>query len=71
MLNTLQAISRQWEPQIAVLCENGHSFHPQQLSDDGKWTSNLEIKAPGSCLKDKIDLLNYCKVVSTVFFKPM
>uniref|UniRef100_A0A336MSP1 CSON005327 protein n=2 Tax=Culicoides sonorensis TaxID=179676 RepID=A0A336MSP1_CULSO len=56
-----KAVPRQWEPQLAAYCENGHSYYPQQMSDEGKWITNLDLKAPEACLKDKIDLLNYCK----------
>jgi Amyloid A4 N-terminal heparin-binding len=45
---------------------------PQYLSEDGRWTSELSVKVPGvSCLRDKMDLLDYCKKVSqfiTVIF---
>ncbi|CAO1440032.1 unnamed protein product, partial [Diamesa tonsa] len=56
--------SPRWEPQISVLCEAGQQFLPQYLSEDGRWSSELSVKVPGvSCLRDKMDLLDYCKKV--------
>uniref|UniRef100_A0A8W7PPL3 E1 domain-containing protein n=1 Tax=Anopheles coluzzii TaxID=1518534 RepID=A0A8W7PPL3_ANOCL len=58
----LYAASPRWEPQISVLCEAGQTYHPQFLSEEGRWTTDLSIKVPGStCLRDKMDLLDYCK----------
>lgn len=57
-------MSPRWEPQIAVLCEAGQTYHPQHLSEEGRWTTDLNIKTPGStCLRDKMDLLEHCKKV--------
>lgn len=62
---TLQGASPRWEPQIAVLCEAGQQYHPQHLSEEGRWTTDLNIKTPGTtCLRDKMDLLEHCKKVS-------
>lgn len=62
---SLQAASPRWEPQISVLCEAGQTYHPQYLSEEGRWSTDLSIKVPGStCLRDKMDLLDYCKKVS-------
>ncbi|KFB37005.1 AGAP002790-PA-like protein [Anopheles sinensis] len=56
------AASPRWEPQISVLCEAGQTYHPQYLSEEGRWTTDLSVKVPGStCLRDKMDLLDYCK----------
>uniref|UniRef100_A0A182XVZ0 Uncharacterized protein n=1 Tax=Anopheles stephensi TaxID=30069 RepID=A0A182XVZ0_ANOST len=56
------AASPRWEPQISVLCEAGQTYHPQFLSEEGRWTTDLSIKVPGTtCLRDKMDLLDYCK----------
>ncbi|KAL5275804.1 APLP2 family protein [Megaselia abdita] len=60
------ASSPRWEPQISVLCEPGQGqiYHPQFLSEEGRWVTDLSIKTPVStCLRDKIDLLDYCKKV--------
>uniref|UniRef100_A0A8W7NYP2 Amyloid-beta-like protein n=1 Tax=Anopheles atroparvus TaxID=41427 RepID=A0A8W7NYP2_ANOAO len=60
----IQAASPRWEPQISVLCEAGQTYHPQYLSEEGRWTTDLSVKVPGStCLRDKMDLLDYCKKV--------
>lgn len=64
-LCSFQAASPRWEPQIAVLCEAGQQYHPQHLSEEGRWTTDLNIKTPGTtCLRDKMDLLDHCKKVS-------
>lgn len=60
----VQAASPRWEPQISVLCEAGQTYHPQYLSEEGRWSTDFNIKVPGStCLRDKMDLLDYCKKV--------
>uniref|UniRef100_A0A1B0AK31 E1 domain-containing protein n=1 Tax=Glossina pallidipes TaxID=7398 RepID=A0A1B0AK31_GLOPL len=58
----LAAASPRWEPQIAVLCEAGQVYQPQYLSEEGRWVTDLNKKSSGStCLRDKLDLLDYCK----------
>ncbi|XP_055607742.1 amyloid-beta-like protein isoform X3 [Uranotaenia lowii] len=60
----VQAASPRWEPQISVLCEAGQTYHPQYLSEEGRWATDLSIKVSGStCLRDKMELLDYCKKV--------
>lgn len=60
----VQGATPRWEPQIATLCEAGQQFHPQHLSEDGRWVTDLSIKTPAtSCLRDKMDLLERCKKV--------
>lgn len=62
---SFQATSPRWEPQIATLCEAGQQYHPQHLSEDGRWATDLSIKTPATtCLRDKMDLLEHCKKVS-------
>lgn len=69
-LKISQAASPRWEPQIAVLCEAGQSYHPQHLSEEGRWTTDLNIKTPGTtCLRDKMDLLEHCKKVCRYFHR--
>ncbi|XP_059222949.1 amyloid-beta-like protein isoform X3 [Stomoxys calcitrans] len=59
---TSQAASPRWEPQIAVLCEAGQIYQPQYLSEEGRWVTDLNKKSTGAtCLRDKLDLLDYCK----------
>ncbi|XP_026313707.1 amyloid-beta-like protein isoform X2 [Hyposmocoma kahamanoa] len=50
------------EPQVAVLCESGATYHPQYMSAAGRWTPDLTTK-PHNCLKDKMEILDYCKKV--------
>ncbi|XP_030037141.1 amyloid-beta-like protein isoform X2 [Manduca sexta] len=50
------------EPQVAVLCEAGSTYHPQYMSAAGRWTPDLTTK-PHNCLKDKMEILDYCKKV--------
>ncbi|XP_053608889.1 amyloid-beta-like protein isoform X1 [Plodia interpunctella] len=50
------------EPQVAVLCEAGSTYHPQYMSSAGRWTPDLTTK-PHNCLKDKMEILDYCKKV--------
>ncbi|XP_047028162.1 amyloid-beta-like protein isoform X3 [Helicoverpa zea] len=50
------------EPQVAVLCEAGGTYHPQYMSAAGRWTPDLTTK-PHNCLKDKMEILDYCKKV--------
>ncbi|XP_043661432.1 amyloid-beta-like protein isoform X2 [Drosophila teissieri] len=58
----VQAASPRWEPQIAVLCEAGQIYQPQYLSEEGRWVTDLSKKTTGpTCLRDKMDLLDYCK----------
>ncbi|KNC27357.1 Beta-amyloid-like protein, partial [Lucilia cuprina] len=58
----VQAASPRWEPQIAVLCEAGQVYQPQYLSEEGRWVTDLNKKSTGAtCLRDKLDLLDYCK----------
>ncbi|XP_017024199.1 amyloid-beta-like protein isoform X5 [Drosophila kikkawai] len=58
----VQAASPRWEPQIAVLCEAGQIYQPQYLSEEGRWVTDLSKKTTGAtCLRDKMDLLDYCK----------
>ncbi|XP_063364830.1 amyloid-beta-like protein isoform X1 [Cydia amplana] len=50
------------EPQVAVLCEASSTYHPQYMSAAGRWTPDLTTK-PHNCLKDKMEILDYCKKV--------
>ncbi|KOB76451.1 Amyloid protein [Operophtera brumata] len=50
------------EPQVAVLCESGGTYHPQYMSAAGRWTPDLTTKSH-TCLKDKMEILDYCKKV--------
>lgn len=54
-----------FEPQVALLCDAGvhgqEVYHPQYMTEQGRWQTDLTSKA--SCLKDKMDILDYCKKV--------
>lgn len=68
LFHHFQGATTRWEPQIATLCEAGQQFHPQHLSEDGRWVTDLSIKTPAtSCLRDKMDLLEHCKKVRQEF----
>lgn len=55
-----------FEPQVAILCDVSNrgqeAYQPKYMTEQGEWASDLRSKA--SCLKDKMDILNYCKMVS-------
>ncbi|GJQ78828.1 putative transition metal ion binding protein [Trypoxylus dichotomus] len=52
-----------FEPQVAILCDAGihgqEAYHPQYMTEQGRWQTDLTSKA--TCLKDKMDILDYCK----------
>ncbi|CAG9762941.1 unnamed protein product [Ceutorhynchus assimilis] len=54
-----------FEPQVAILCDAGprgqEAYQPKYMTEEGEWASDLRSKA--ACLKDKMDILNYCKMV--------
>ncbi|GBP37870.1 Amyloid-beta-like protein [Eumeta japonica] len=50
------------EPQVALLCEAGATYHPQYMGAGGRWTPDLTTK-PRYCFKDKMEILDYCKKV--------
>ncbi|XP_048521559.1 amyloid-beta-like protein isoform X1 [Dendroctonus ponderosae] len=54
-----------FEPQVAILCDVSNrgqeAYQPKYMTEQGEWASDLRSKA--SCLKDKMDILNYCKMV--------
>lgn len=71
MFVLLQALSSgavsHFEPQVAVLCDPDatgvqQAYHPQYMNEQGHWQTDLQYKA-SSCLKDKMDILDYCKKV--------
>ncbi|XP_063828637.1 amyloid-beta-like protein [Ostrinia nubilalis] len=59
---TLDLANTGADPQVAVLCEAGATYHPQYMSVVGRWTPDLTTK-PHNCLKDKMEILDYCKKV--------
>ncbi|XP_048483397.1 amyloid-beta-like protein isoform X2 [Plutella xylostella] len=62
VLHAAQVSAGGAEPQVAVLCEAGATYHPQYMSTAGRWTPDLTTK-PHNCLKDKMEILDYCKKV--------
>uniref|UniRef100_A0A1Y1MPM3 Amyloid-beta-like protein n=3 Tax=Neoptera TaxID=33340 RepID=A0A1Y1MPM3_PHOPY len=54
-----------FEPQVALLCDTGvhgqEAYHPQYMTEQGRWQTDLSSKA--TCIKDKMDILDYCKKV--------
>jgi len=51
------------EPQVAVVCDVRNPLHPQYMDSNGKWVSDTETKSV--CLKDKIEILDFCRKVTT------
>ena len=49
------------EPQVAVVCDVRNPLHPQYMDSTGKWVSDMDNK--NSCLKDKIEILDFCRKV--------
>ncbi|VVC44088.1 Hypothetical protein CINCED_3A001411 [Cinara cedri] len=52
-----------FEPQVAVLCDSksDNPYYSQYMSENGRWTSDMKRKV--SCLKEKVEILDYCKKV--------
>jgi len=52
-----------FEPQVAVLCDakSDTPYYSQYMSENGRWTSDTKRKV--GCLKEKVDILDYCKKV--------
>lgn len=57
------------EPQVAVVCDVRNPLHPQYMDSAGKWVSDMDNK--NSCLKDKIEILDFCRKVkrTNLFFR--
>lgn len=55
-----------FEPQVAILCDAGirgqEDYHPQYMTEQGRWQTDFTSKA--TCLRDKMEILEYCKKVS-------
>lgn len=58
-----------FEPQVALLCDAGvhgqEAYHPQYMTEQGRWQTDLSSKA--TCIKDKMDILDYCKKVRLIY----
>ena len=60
---------------VAMVCPNKEQggglsrlFHNQYLTSSGKWASDFDHKA--TCRTDKVEILEYCKKVSTYTLFP-
>lgn len=66
-LGSTGAVSH-FEPQVAILCDASprgqEAYQPKYMTEQGEWASDLRSKAV--CLKDKMDILNYCKMVRKI-----
>lgn len=52
-----------FQPMVAILCGHG-KYQNQYLDENKKWISDPDPKA--LCTKDKLEILEYCRKVSTV-----
>lgn len=68
-LGSTGAVSH-FEPQVAILCDASprgqEAYQPKYMTEQGEWASDLRSKAV--CLKDKMDILNYCKMVRKMLY---
>jgi len=63
---TVDLPAAHFEPQVAMYCgpDKQQVYHSQYMTESGHWVTDLINKA--KCLKDKVEILDYCKKVSTV-----
>jgi len=63
---TVDLPAAHFEPQVAMYCgpDKQQVYHSQYMTESGHWVTDLNNKA--KCLKDKVEILDYCKKVSTV-----
>lgn len=54
-----------FEPQVAMVCAGRNQYHAQYMTPTGRWVTDANSKV--TCLKDKVDILRYCKQVSDMF----
>lgn len=50
-----------FEPQVAMVCVGRSQYHAQYMTENGRWVTDANSKV--TCLKDKVDILRYCKQV--------
>lgn len=50
-----------FEPQVAMMCVGRSQYHAQYMTETGRWVTDENSKV--TCLKDKVDILRYCKQV--------
>uniref|UniRef100_A0A2P2HW38 Beta-amyloid-like protein n=1 Tax=Hirondellea gigas TaxID=1518452 RepID=A0A2P2HW38_9CRUS len=51
-----------FEPQVAMVCRGRGDYLAQSMSPSGHWVTDTST-AKVTCLKDKVDILHYCKQV--------
>ena len=63
---TVDLPAAHFEPQVAMYCgpDKQQVYHSQYMTESGHWVTDLNNKA--KCLKDKVEILDYCKKVSTL-----
>lgn len=55
-----------FQPMISMLCDKHGKFHNQYLNEQKQWISDTDPTA--TCIKDKLEILEYCRKVSDQFF---
>lgn len=55
-----EAVPR-FEPQVAMVCAGRSQYYAQYMTETGRWLTDANSKV--TCLKDKVDILRYCKQV--------
>lgn len=64
---TVDLPATHFEPQVAMYCgsDKQQAYHSQYMTESGHWVTDLNNKA--LCLKEKVEILEYCKKVSDCF----
>lgn len=58
-----EAPAARFEPQVAILCDSSKGqYLAQYMSEQGQWLTDPNAKT--TCLKDKMEILEYCKKVN-------
>lgn len=52
-----------WEPQIAILCNENGNFYPQYTSDKGYWKTYTDVQKEEFC-PDEANIFKLCKKVN-------
>jgi hypothetical protein len=59
-----QPSATHWEPQVALLCNGNQKYVNKKMDETGKWVTDWEHK--GTCIEDKVAILEYCRKVRVV-----
>ena len=51
-----------FEPQVAMVCNSRNQYHAQYMDENERWVTDTTSKV--TCLKEKVDILEFCKEVS-------